>query len=368
MRYCTKCLYPVSKPDLHFDDKGVCSACRAYENRQNVDWGKREYAFRQFIKTVDGPVIVPVSGGKDSHYQILKCLEYGLKVLAVTASTDSLSPIGRRNLDNIRTLGCDHIEVHLNPRVRRKINKLTLMEIGDISWAEHVTIFTIPVRIAAKLRIPWIIWGENPQNEYGGPEEAQSTHALDRRWLEEFGGLCGLRVKDVEDWLGHDLPWYRYPRNDELYFVNIDQHVQGIFLGHFFPWDGYANARIARQNGFEVFHHDVEGSMVNYENLDNFQTGIHDYFKWIKYGFGRATDLACNHIRRGLVSRDDAIKRVRAADGQFPWWYLDRSLISILSEIDMTKEEFLDTVKKFTNPDLFFIGNDGMPIPRFVLK
>ena len=31
LRYCTRCVMPDSKPDLQFDEEGVCSACRAYE-------------------------------------------------------------------------------------------------------------------------------------------------------------------------------------------------------------------------------------------------------------------------------------------------------------------------------------------------
>ncbi len=84
------------------------------------------------------------------------------------------------------------------------------------------------------------------------------------------------------------------------------------------PWDGYGNALYAQAHGFETYHKPVEGSLVNYENLDNVQTGIHDYFKFLKYGFGRATDLACLHVRRGRLRRDEAIRLVRRHDGKFP--------------------------------------------------
>ena len=33
LRYCVRCVIPDTKPDLQFDDEGVCSACRAYERR-----------------------------------------------------------------------------------------------------------------------------------------------------------------------------------------------------------------------------------------------------------------------------------------------------------------------------------------------
>ena len=98
--------------------------------------------------------------------------------LCVTATTDKLSPIGRRNIENLKHLGVDYIEVTPNPVVRRRINRLALTEVGDISWPEHVTIFTVPVRIAVQLGIPLIVWGENSQNEYGGPAAAQQSNTL----------------------------------------------------------------------------------------------------------------------------------------------------------------------------------------------
>ena len=48
----------------------------------------------------------------------------------------------------------------------------------------------------------------------------------------------------------------------------------------------------------------VEGSLVEYENLDNYQTGIHDYFKFLKFGFGRVTDIACLYVRRKRITRE----------------------------------------------------------------
>lgn len=127
--------------------------------------------------------------------------------------------------------------------------------------------------------------------------------------MEEFGGLLGLRGSDLvgqEEIEQHHLNQYTYPTVEELARVG----VTGIFLGYYLPWDGYGNALIARAHGFETYHKPVEGSLINYKNLDNAQTGIHDYFKFLKYGFGRATDLACIHIRRGRLARTDGVKLV----------------------------------------------------------
>jgi N-acetyl sugar amidotransferase len=358
IQYCRSCVMPETKPDLFIDDDGVCNACRNYGLREAVDWEARR---RELLDVVERyrvsngtnyDCIVPVSGGKDSTFQVLRVLELGLNPLCVTATTDKLSAIGRRNIENLKNLGVDYVEVTVNPVVRRQINRLALTQIGDISWPEHVLIFTIPVRMAVQFRVPLIIWGENSQNEYGGPAAAAEDNSLTRRWLEEFGGLLGLRVSDLIGQQGIErrhLVQYTYPTDEELQ----QARVTGLFLGYYLPWDGYQNALYAQAYGFETYHKTVEGSLVNYENLDNCQTGIHDYFKFLKYGFGRATDLACLHIRRGRLSRADGLALVKRHDGRFPWVYLGCPLEEILRDIDMSIEDFVKVCDRFTNKKLF---------------
>ncbi len=355
---------PETKPDLTFDSEGVCAACRSFEQRKEVNWEERKKELRDILdkyKVKDSSnydCIVPVSGGKDSHFQVIKMLEFGMNPLCITATTDHLTELGRKNIENIKRLGCDYIEVSVNPVVRRKINKFALREVGDISWPEHVTIFTIPIRIAVKLKVPLIIWGENAQNEYGGPAADAKNNTLTRRWLEEFGGLLGLRVSDL---VGHegigkkDLIQYTYPTDEELKEVG----VSGIFLGYYLPWDGYQNAQIAKENGFTTYHKFVEGSIVDYENLDNGQTGIHDYFKFLKFGFGRSTDLVCLRLRRGRATREEMLKLVKENDGKFPWEYLGVKLEDILKEIGLSLEEFILICDRFTNKKLFLCDTKG---------
>ncbi len=364
IKYCTRCVMPDTKPDLFLDDEGVCNACRNYENRSQINWSERRVELDSILdkyRLKDGSnydCIIPVSGGKDSTFQTLKMLEHGMNPLCVTATTDKLSEVGRRNIENIKKLGVDYIEVSTNPVIRRKINKFTLREIGDISWAEHVTIFTIPVRVAVQLDIPLIIWGENSQNEYGGPAADADKNVLTRRWLEEFGGLLGLRVSDLIGQEGIEpkhLIQYTYPSDQDLDRVG----VTGLFLGYYYPWDGHKNAFVAQAYGFESYPTIVEGSIVSYENLDNVQMRIHDYFKYLKFGFDRSWDWASLHIRRNRLTRDEAMELVKKNGGKFPWSYLGYSLEEILSEIDMTVEEFTKVCDRFTNKKLFRVNSKG---------
>lgn len=364
LTYCRRCVMPSSKPDLKLDEEGVCSACRHFERRKNVDWDARLVELKALLaeyRSKDGSrndCLVPVSGGKDSTYQVIRMLEMGMNPLCVTGSTDHLTELGRYNIENIKRLGVDYVEVTFNPVIRRRINRLALRQVGDISWPEHVAIFTIPVRTAVQHRIPLIIWGENSQDEYGGPATAASDRTLTRRWLEEFGGLLGLRVSDLVGQDGieqRNLVHFTYPTDEDLRAVG----VTGIFLGYFMPWDGMQNFLIAQAHGFRSYDKCVEGSMVCYENLDNAQTGIHDYFKFLKYGFGRATDLACMQVRRGRLSRADAIRIVQMHDGRYPNEYLGVTLGEILSAIGLDKAEFDRICDRFTNKKLFVCDARG---------
>jgi len=189
------------------------------------------------------------------------------------------------------------------------------------------------------------------------------------RSLQEFGGLLGLRVSDLPemgDFTVRDLIQYTYPSDEDLKRVG----VTAIFLGHYFPWDGYANALYAQAYGFETLPTVVEGSLANYENLDNHQTGIHDYFKFLKYGFGRSVDIANNHIRRGRLSRADAARMAARHDGQFPWTCLGKPIEETLDEIDVTLDEFVAICDRFTNKKIFRCNDRGELIKdaKFNLK
>lgn len=364
IRYCSRCILPETKPDLQIDAEGVCSACRAFEKRPSVDWDARKAELVEILARYRSEdrsnydCLIPVSGGKDSTFQVIKMLELGANPLCVYAQTDMLTDIGRRNLETLRRLGVDLLEFQTNPVVRRKINRIGLTQIGDIGWPEHLTIFTVPVRVAVQYNIPLIIWGENPQNEYGGPAAAQESNILDRRWLEEFGGLLGMRVSDLLGQAGierHHLIPYTYPSDEDLKRVG----VTGLFLGYFVPWDGLANVLLAQGYGFEVYPTAIENAFINYENLDNAYMGVHDYFKFLKFGYGRASDNASIQLRRERISRHHAVEICRRFDGKLPETYLSVPLQAILDDIGMTREEFDKVCDRFTNKRLFRTNNQG---------
>ena len=91
MRYCTKCIYPASSAvPLAFDENGVCSGCRASEQKKLIDWEKRGQMLKEICEQYRSKdksnydCIVPVSGGKDSYFQTYYVTNVlGLKPLLV---------------------------------------------------------------------------------------------------------------------------------------------------------------------------------------------------------------------------------------------------------------------------------------------
>ena len=97
--------------------------------------------------------------------------------------------------------------------------------------------------------------------------------------------MGALRVDDlisIDDLDEKDLILYQYPNVDEL----ENEKIEGIFLGHYFNWDSSENRDIAIKNGFKEWEKPLEGSYFRFENLDNYQTGIHDYFAFLNLDMG----------------------------------------------------------------------------------
>lgn len=353
---------PNTKPDLFFDDEGVCIACRSTEYKHTtIDWKVRKKELETLLNQhrLQDPkkydCIIPVSGGKDSTYQVFIVKNvYKLKPLCVHFEPTNPSEIGRRNLENLRRMGVDVVSFKQNPVVYEKICREAFVRVGDYEWPNHVGIFTVPIRIAVNFNIPLVIWGENSQLEYGGPKEASEKHTLARSWLEEFGGLLGLRVSDLTE-IGlseTDLTPYYYPSTDELKKANI----QGIFLGYYLKWDARRQVEIVKKLGFNLRDTPVDGTYVTYENLDEGLYPIHDYFKYLKFGFSRATDHASLDIRHGnRLTRRDAFRLVAKYDDTLREEIVD----AFCKKFKFTKEVFYDVIEKFANKSIFKVTEKG---------
>lgn len=352
---CKRCLMPATRPDTAFVD-GVCSACLTHDAQKRINWGQRSYDLvklfeRQRPNDSGFDCIVASSGGKDSHAQALDLIKLGIRPLLVTATTCMLTDLGHKNIENLARYAST-IEVTPNQDVRARLNKLGLTMVGDISWPEHVAIFTTPIRMAALLGIPLVFYGENPQAAYGGPIGADEARQMTQRWVSEFGGFLGLRAADMVGLQGItalDMKDYMFPAEQAIRKVGCEAHFLGQYLG---PWDSRRNAKIAEEAGMQSWLPHM-GNWWDFENLDNAMTGLHDYMMYKKYGYGRACPQLSVDIRNGVIDRIDAMVALEAREGRFPYFYAGVPIRAVLERLDMTMEELRSNIQKFTNRELF---------------
>ena len=356
---CCTCLMPTTRPDTAFI-AGECSACVNYKNRPTIDWKAREGELIRILEASRNgsgfDCIVPSSGGKDSTAQVLRVIELGFRPLVVTATTCMLTKVGRKNIDNLARYATT-IEYpkkgtkEYGPwrRARRKLNAIGLEMVGDVSYPEHLAIFSVPFRAAVEHGIPAIVYGENPQREYGGPLGTEEARTMTRRWVMEFGGLLGLRADDLVGMMGlteDDMAYYRLPSDDQM------QKVNACFLGQFEPWDSYRNARVAIEHGMTK-RLPSKANWWDFENLDCALTGIHDHVMYRKYGYGRLCAQISVDIRNGLISRAEAYKVVRERDGLYPYFYMG---------VPIFATGFSAAADRFTNWEIFSHVKNGRPI------
>ena len=367
IKYCRHCVYPETKPDLSLDENGICDACRFVDVKDTTNWDLRRKELTEIFekfKNKDGSnydCIIPVSGGKDSTFQAYVVKEeFGLNPLCVSYHLPEFTDLGRKNLENLKKLGVDCLEFTPNPEICKKMQKIALIEFGDAQWPEHFGIFTVPVQVAVHYNIPLIVWGENSQAEYGGPLKDMENKHLDNKWCEKYGTRVGGQSSSFvgpEVMLKHGIDRkflnpYIYPSDEEIKRVG----VTGIFLGYFLRWNIKEQLKKVRDLGFTLHDGPSEGTFTNYENLDNKIQGIHDYFKWLKFGYGRASDSGSTQIRLKQISREDGIRLVKQHEGKLPEKFLDE----FLNQWEMSREEFLDICDKFTNKELFKKDENGV--------
>lgn len=362
VRYCKKCIMPDTRPETVFDGEGVCDACRSAEKkRSGIDWKKREAELWGVLERYRShgswyDCIVPVSGGKNSCFQayVMKH-RFKMNPLCVNFVPCDVTETGHKNLLFLRDMGIDLIQVAANRKVYREMVRVGFFKLGDCCWPEHIGIFTAPFRVAYQYRVPLLIWGENPHFEYGGPAAVRDGSVLDHKWLQEFQ-MLGYRLSDLAQTEGismNDLKAFTYPSEEELSKTG----VTGLFLGYYLKWDQNEQFQLMRKLGFNVNPGGpVEGAYNDFENLDcKWIGGLHDYMKYLKYGYGRATDQLCIEIRDGRLTREEAAKLVGQYEGRLPWKYVP----DFLEFLKITREEFLGNLDRFTNKKLFETDSRG---------
>lgn len=371
MEYCKRCVYPANaKPDIIFDEQGVCSGCRLIESRPAIDWEERERWLKELLKEYKTKMkeagrlydcIIPVSGGKDSHYQAYLIKEvYGLNPLLVTYNHIFNTKLGIRNLTNIvKAFECDLLRFTSNPGAVRRISRYALKRMGDVTWHYHAGIMTFPIQVAVKYKIPLIVWGEEGFSELVGMHSQDDMVEFTKKKRQEHS-MRGFEPEDIlhdelairEGVTAKDLAPFFYPSDEEIEGLG----VRGIYLSNYVSWNARKQTELMIEKyGFETAQR-RDRTFNLYDKLDDLHAnGAHDYLKYLKFGYGRATDDASTEIRHRRITREEGIEMVMKYDHVRP-----SDLDVYLKFVGMTEEEFLESIDYLRDPQIWESGPDGI--------
>ena len=368
MRYCNHCVLPDTRPNLTILEDGRCNACHSWTaKKESINWDERKIALLELVdavkkKAATWDCVIPVSGGKDSTWQVIQALELGLKPLCITWKTPARNSLGQKNLDNLVRLGVDHADFSINPKVEKIFTLKAIKKAGSLALSMHMALFAIPLRVAVNYKIPLVLWGENSGMEYGGNSAHLLGFEMNREWLRTYGVTQGTTA---EDWVDDDLSLkdfsiYRWPSDEELQSAG----VTAAFLGWYYPWDPIESYNIARQYGFQAGSGKPKTGYYQFADVDDeFIITLHHWLKWHKFGFTRLWDNLSLEIRSGRLVRQDAIDIIRQTGNEHPQEAIDK----FCQWASIHPEDFFQIAESFRNPQIWTKEYDTWKIKSFLI-
>ncbi|MCR4641877.1 MAG: N-acetyl sugar amidotransferase [Lachnospiraceae bacterium] len=373
MRYCKHCLQPDTRPGVVFDDECVCFACRYEESKVNIDFAQREAELQAFADEAKAEskkrgniydCIIGVSGGKDSTFQAVYAKEkLGLNPLLINCMPDEITEVGQKNIDNLNHLGFDIISIRPNPIVARKLARKSFYERGNIVAASEYCLWASAYIMAVKFNIPLIIQGENAALTLGAAKNQEATgNAFSVLQLETIRGASVDSFVDLSNNITEkDLFLYKIPDVELMEKMGI----RAVFLQYYSKeWSQVRNADFAIARGLTGRSDDLHdlGRYRRYTALDSDLQIPNQMIKYLKFGFGYATDEVCYDIREGRLSREDAKWYVNEYDGLCGQKYIDATC----RYLGIDEAEFWRVVDGFVNKDLFE-KKDGRWVKKFTV-
>lgn len=342
IKYCTRCCLPETVEGISFDEMGVCAACRSSEQKMHINWVERKKQLKELLdKYRNRPgshydCIIPISGGKDSVFQLhIATKVYGLKALAVTFNHNWYTETGKYNLWNaLEKFDVDHIMYTPKRSLVNRLAKKSIYTIGDACWHCHAGVGSFPLHIASKFNIPFLIWGESAAEDSARATYHEPIHCDANYFTRISSKLTAEQMADDEI-PESELYFFEVPSQEELDKAG----VMGIHLGNYIFWDHERQVEfIKKEYGWK--EDEVEGTYKKYKSVECIMAGVHDYMKFVKRGFGRATDHATQDVRTGLMTREDGFELIKKIDPEEPG-----ALKKYLELTGLSKEEFYKVLK-----------------------
>ena len=391
VEFCKTCLMSNQKPIQtieHMQDStdhktalefnnGICYACLHRDKKKDVDWEEKKF---EFIKLLDKyrsrngsyDIVVPGSGGKDS-FKVAHELKYtyGMNPITCTFAPNMYTSFGYKNLINWIDAGFSNYNFTLDGKIHRQLTRLCFDNLLHPlqTWIMGQKAF--PNRFASMMKIPLVIYGENPREYDQGTKDKEYTenvlHDIHTRKEGDDLRIAGYQLDELKSKLkltDSDLAPYM-PLTTEQ---QRESKIKTITYSYFHNWHQQGNYYYTRDNssGFTLSPDRTPGTYSKYVSLDDKIDDLYYYTCYIKFGVGRAHYDASQEIRAGDIEIEEARQLIRRYSGEFPkrfmkemceWLTLDPKEFpdakALVDEAVFTEDYFLELCDTFRSPHLF---------------
>jgi hypothetical protein len=235
----------------------------------------------------------------------------------------------------------------LSPSLLKRITRATLEKFGSMYWQVLAGNSVFPVQMAVKFRTPLIIWGVHGWSEQTGMfshlDEAEMTaRCRKEHCLMGFGANSlinaseGITEDDIKPWL--------YPDDHELEKIG----VRGIYLSNYIRWDSKAQHELM----IDLYGYETATQLRTFNTYEDVHcahsAGLHDFLKFLKYGYGKVTDHASREIRLKRMSREQGVALVSEYSNIKP-----SDLDDFLNWIEMEASEFWALADRWRDPSIW---------------
>ena len=339
---CNRCIMPEKYPGIRFNSEGICSYCTSSDKTNEAT--KTDVFDKDKLITLIGSgksrgdydCVVPVSGGKDSIYVLYYAVRHlNLRPLAVSYSSGFQTQMALENINNAcKALNVTCIIEKADKNVQDKLFRESLRISKTIgSYVRtclncSTLIKAIPMKVAKEKKIPFILWGDSiresvrlvkmmSKKETTRYEDIRSRSLITMisekisrlrevnmtpyKLICIFPRLVRYRFLSFSQMLSLGVPYKNilFPNKE---FASPKNGPQIIHFFDYIDWDPVKDLTILEKElGWK--HPPDRTSRFDcclycFANHGTFQTD----------GITADGIIACNLIREGLLSREDALK------------------------------------------------------------
>ena len=146
-------------------------------------------------------------------------------------------------------------------------------------------------------------------------------------------------IEEKNDLSDEHLNPFLYPSNREIESVG----VRGIYLGNFIPWDTKAqHESMLDEYGYKT--RKLLRTFDWYNDVDShIYSGIHDWIKFLRHGYGKATDHACREIRWGRIDRKQGENLAKVYRSIIP---RKKEIVNFVKWLGMDEMAFMELVRQ----------------------